>query len=362
MKFIKVTIGGKIMRKTWTVISLIAIISILLIGCSGKNDEENNNNVNGNEEEVNGGNSIETESDQNEVVENSSEENNLEENLEEETFADEIKVLDVETVLLDQDEVSEFKANEDIIIEHDELLYVEHNFITEVLDYELTYDEENTFAEVFEGKGDFKYEPAHEDEDGALMDIGQIYIEDSDQYENISADEEGLYKFIEYKGKLYVSERLINVHMKSPMNYERRDQILEIGLHSEIVSFYDIGIADGSTHSTEVTQNASDVTVEGENHGGAIVMRDVNSADKEARLDIDYNYSEAKGFVHNRSDEEVLEIKFQYDDEKILDTVNIKPGETHKFNYNVKGEAILNVLAKGEPGSSSEIVIIGEVK
>src|SRR5699024_6254611 len=131
-------------------------------------------------------------------------------------------------------------------------------------DYELTYDEDDTFAEVFEGKGDYQYEPSHDE--GAIMDIGQIYVEDVDGYENVPEDEEELYKFIEFDGKLYVPNRLINVYLKTPLNYERRDKTLELGLHSEATSIYDVGIDERTSSSAEVTQNAADVTVEGKNH------------------------------------------------------------------------------------------------
>ena len=342
------------MRKMWSFSIFVAIILSLLIGCSGKTVEKNIAS-DGNEEEI-----TEEESNQEEADENESEEN-LEEEIEE-TFADEVKILDVKTVLDDQDEVSDYNGNEDILIEHDELLYVEHAFITELLDYELTYDEENTFAEVFRSKGDFSYEPSHQDDGGAMMDIGQIYVEDLDKYENISEDEEELYKFIEYEGQLYVPERLINAYMKSPLNYERRDQTLEIGLHSETTSVYDIDITSDSSSAAEVTQNASDITIEGKNYDGGIVLRDVNSASKNANLDIDYNYSEIKGFVHNKSDDETIEINFQYDDDKTLNSVDLKPGETHEFDYDLKGEAIFKVVAEGTPGSSSEVVIIGELQ
>lgn len=53
-------------------------------------------------------------------------------------------------MLNDGEEVPEFEEN--TVIEHKELIYIEHEFITDVLDYELTYDEDDAFAEIFEGK------------------------------------------------------------------------------------------------------------------------------------------------------------------------------------------------------------------
>lgn len=352
------------MRRVWFVVSFIMMISILFVGCSGNNDENNNNNDNNNENNTVNEENNNNENNENEAANQNNNEEDLNENENnenetEETFADEVKVLDVETVLHDQDEVSEFDPNEHSIIEHEELMYIEHDFITEVLDYEFTYDEEETFAEVFEGKGDFTYEPSHED--GSMMDLGQIYIEELDKYENISGDVEELFKMIEYEDKLYVPERLINVFMKSPLNYERRDQVLEIGLQAEAEDLYDVGVADDSSNKIEATQNASDVTVEGENHDGGIIIKNINSASKNADIATNFNYSEINGFIHNFSDEETIEIKFQYADEKTLDSVDLKPGETHEFEYDVKGEPVFKVVAEGTPGSSSEAVIIGEL-
>lgn len=348
------------MRKLLSVGIYIAIILSLLVAC-GKKDEEENTGDDENEKPI-----TEEQPDQEDEDEENKEdktdegkENEEEEDLEG-TFAADIKVLDVETVLFDQDKVSSFQVEEDTVIEHEELMYVEQDFITEVLDYELTYDEENTFAEIYKGKGEFNYEPSHEDDYGALMDVGQIYVEDLDDYVNITEDEE-LFKFIEYKGELYLSERFINVFLKDPLNYERRDKALEVGLQAEATNIYDVGITDNSSGGTEVTQNAPDVTIEGKNHEGGVVIKDINSAEKGAEIAINYNYSEMKGFIHNHSDEETIEIKFQYDDGKTLDTISIKPRETYKFDYDVKGEAILKVVAKGKAGTSSKAVIVGEL-
>src|SRR5699024_4273320 len=111
----------------------------------------------------------------------------------------------------------------------------------------------------------------------------------------------------------------------------------------------------------EVTQNASHVTVEGTKYEGGIVTRDINSAGKKANIDIDYNYSEINGFVHNFSDDETIEIKFQYDDAKTLDPIKLEPGETEEFEYDIKGEAICPGIAGGRPRAWSEAVIIGDL-
>src|SRR5690625_490595 len=229
----------KVMRKYLNLIAICTIL-LVLIACSDKSDANNNQNeqTNTNNDEIE-----ETEAEENE---NDVDENNIsnlgdENNLEEDSFVDEIKVLEVDKILIDQENISKVDK-EDVLIEHDTILYVEHDLITELLDYELTYHEEDTFAEIFDGKGDFIYEPSHEDEGGAIMDVGQVYVEKIDDYKNIPSEEADLNKFIEYKGKLYIPERFINVRMESPISYKKRDQTIELGLRSEAISLYDFGI------------------------------------------------------------------------------------------------------------------------
>lgn len=357
------------MRKFWSVL-FIAILSSLLIACSGDDKEEAVEADKEEEESAEEESDVEDESDEEAVeADELDESDDADESDEmddpmEETFADEITVLDVEKVLYNQDDVSDdvLVENEDVYIEHDDLVYVEHDFITEILDYEVRFDEENTLVEVFEDKGDYTYEPAHEDDEGALMDVGQIYVEEKDDYENIDGDEEELYQFIEYENKLYVPEQFVKVYLKAPLNYERRDQILEVGERSDKTSIYEVGITEDTSNNAEETQDSSDVTVEGKNHKEGIVLTDINSATKNADIDLDYNYSTIKGFIHNQSDEDTIEVKFQFEDEKTIDTVKIKAGKTEKFEYDVNGESVFKVLAGGEPGSSGKAIIIGDVK
>jgi len=97
-------------------LTFFSIIVLLLVGCAGKtegnvneNDSENqtdhvkdkNNHDN---EEANNNNESQNNYD------NENEETSIE--IEEETVADEIRILDVETVLLDQKEATSFNANE----------------------------------------------------------------------------------------------------------------------------------------------------------------------------------------------------------------------------------------------------------
>jgi len=243
------------------------------------------------------------------------------------------------------------------MIEHEELMYVEHQFITELLDYELRYDEEDTFAEIFEGKGDFIYESSHED--GALMDLGQIYVEEEDAYENIDSNQTEYFQFIEFEEKLYIPERFIHIYMKSPMNLDRRDKVLEIGEFKESVSVSDVGLANTGSN-IEITQNAEDVTVEGENYGAGIVISNINSSSKSAEIDVDYNYSKFKGFIYNKTDKSV-QIDVKYEDDLIIDSFEIGKQKSQKFSYDLKGKEVITISAKLEPGASEEVVIIGDL-
>lgn len=343
-------------------LNLIAICTILLvlIACSDKSDANNNQNeqTNTNNDEIE-----ETEAEENE---NDVDENNIsnlgdENNLEEDSFVDEIKVLEVDKILIDQENISKVDK-EDVLIEHDTILYVEHDLITELLDYELTYHEEDTFAEIFDGKGDFIYEPSHEDEGGAIMDVGQVYVEKIDDYKNIPSEEADLNKFIEYKGKLYIPERFINVRMESPISYKKRDQTIELGLRSEAISLYDFGIESKYSSSAEVTQDASDVTIEGKNHESGIVIRNVNSSRKYAGILTDFEHSKISGMIYNKAGDETIQVKFQYNEDKTIKTVDLDPNETYEFEYDVKGEIVFYITAKAPVRTEGELVIVGELK
>lgn len=382
------------MKKLWFMGIFILIFSFVLIGCSDDADANNNADNENNEENVDDNDDENTDNEENDNDENNNENNamsnemnnNDEDNnsynndeetsifgnddtdeedaeaMEEEPLDDAIDVVDVETVLLDGDEAEKIRPNDKVFIELDDLMYVDHHFITELLDYELTYDEDNTFAEVFDEKGDFKYEPSHDDEGGAIMDIGQIYDEDADDYIDVPDDAEDLYKFIEYEGKLYVPQQLVNVFLKEPMHYDRRDKAMEVGAQTEATDLYDVGINDTGGSHAEVTKDASAVTIEGENHEGGIIITDVNSAEKDAPIDIDYQYSKINGFVYNKSKEDTIEVSFSYDGENIIETLEVEPQEMEEFDHDVNGEEVFHIAAKGEPGAESKAIVIGELK
>lgn len=374
------------MKKLWLVGIFFVICSLTLVGCSDEADAENND-ANENEEENVESNENDNADDENNNDENNEvndeRNNNEDDNNDKETslfgdddtneedsdefgigsLEDEIDVMDVEAVLLDGDEAEKIRPNDKVFIEHDELMYVDHYFITKLLDYELTYDEDNTFAEVFEEMGDFQYESSHEDEGGAIMDIGQVFDEDSDEYIDIPDDSSDLYKFIEYEGKLYVPEQLVNTFLKEPTHYDRRDKAMEIGAQTEATDLYDVGIDDPESSGTvEVTKDASDVTIEGENYEGGLIIDDVNSATKKAIVDTDYEFSEISGFVFNKSDEDTIEFKFSYDGENIIETIEVEPGEREEFDYDVNGEKVFHMHAGGEPGAEAKAIVIGELK
>jgi len=318
------------------------------------NDEENSLNEMNNEEEnddlVEVGNN-DTEMNENDDVE-------IEEGL-----ATEFRTLDVDSVLLDQKELDYTSEIDRLVIELEELRYIEHEFITEVLDYELTYDEENTYVEIFEEKGDYKYEPAYESDEGVILDVGQVYVGETDKYENISDEEEKLFKFIEYDDRLYISERFINRFMKSPTNIDRRSNTLEIGIMKESVRVEDIELSGQTTTSkVDATESSQHVTVEGENHGGGILFSNLNSSAALADVYVNYQYSEVEGFIHNFSDEYTHSIEVKYDSDKVHDAFEVKPGKTKKINYPLKGKEFFKIYIEGPGGTSSEAVLIGNVR
>lgn len=352
--------------KKMSLIFTLALSMLVFTSCSNitelvqkfsgenENNEENNLNEMSNGEEND--DLVETDNNDTEMNENDDEE--IEEGL-----ATEFRTLDVDSVLLDQKELDYTSEIDRLVIELEELRYIEHEFITEVLDYELTYDEDNTYVEIFEEKGDYRYEPTHSGEGGIIMDVGQVYVGETDKYENISDDEEELFKFIEFDDQLYISERFINFFMKSPINIDRRNNILEIGMMAETTNVEDIALnKDTKNHKVDASESPQHVTVDGENHGGGIVFSDINSSAALADLHVDYQYSEITGFIHNFSDEYTHSVEVKYDDDKVHDAFEIKPGKSKEIKYNLKGNEFLKIYIKGPSGTKSEAVLIGEVR
>src|SRR5699024_1946127 len=128
-----------------------------------------------------------------------------------------------------------------------------------------------------------------------------------DEYEDVPEEEVDQYKFIEYEGRLYVPERLINVYMKEPLHYQQREQTMEVGLRSETTNIYDMNVDnDYSSVHVEVTKDAEDVTIEGKNYEQGIILGDINSAEKGAGILTDYNYSEISGFLYNKTNDDAM--------------------------------------------------------
>src|SRR5699024_8928337 len=148
-KFNKI-VGGIMMRKMALIFTL-ALSMLIFTSCSnitdlvnvfsGDNEENEENNLNDvNNEEENDDWFENDNNDDSEMSENEEEEM-------EEGLATDIRTLDVDTVLIDQEELDLTVETDKLVIEHEELRYIEHEMITEVLDYELTYDEDNTYVE-----------------------------------------------------------------------------------------------------------------------------------------------------------------------------------------------------------------------
>src|SRR5699024_5782763 len=160
---------------------LIAIILILLSGCGlfKKSDANDTNNVdNDNVTEENNNNENNTNNNNNNDEENEAE---IEEE-EEPTFADEIRELEVDTVLLDTEE--EKVETEGLLIEHEQENFYAYDIVSELVDFEMDFQPDKQYAEVFEGKSDYTYEAEHEETEGAVLDVNELYLGEEDYYYN----------------------------------------------------------------------------------------------------------------------------------------------------------------------------------
>ncbi|MUV38735.1 hypothetical protein JNUCC1_02606 [Lentibacillus sp. JNUCC-1] len=330
----------------------------LLDACSGK-DEESGANAEAAASEENNAN---TEADAIEEDETDTEE---EEVIEEETFANEVNVLDVGEVLLDQEAVSDFNEEDTILIEHEEHKYVESEFVTSLLDYEITYDPEKRTAEVYKGKGDFTYEPMHEEEEGALLDVGQFYLESMDDYFAPSDDEVDQYKFIEFEGKLYLPERLIMKHLETPVNYLRRDQTVEFGLRGEPTDVYDLGVGRSHDSMIYITNEATDVTIDGENYEQGIKMTEIDPISRKLQLHPESNYKKFSGFLYHKEGDDPMELRLLDSEREVIEVIGtIKPGEKIDFEFDVSGRDEIYISAENTQFkvTDMEAVLIGELQ
>ncbi|WP_017471225.1 hypothetical protein [Amphibacillus jilinensis] len=82
-----------------------------------------------------------------------------------------LRVIDVNDVLLDLNVVEEFDEEKHIFIEHDKFIYMSHSVASEILCFDVTYDEDNLFAEILKGESDYKHETIHDDKSSATVNV-----------------------------------------------------------------------------------------------------------------------------------------------------------------------------------------------
>lgn len=330
---------------------LVATLLVVLAACGGKND--NNASANNKENEVENNNN---EANENNEQENEDNEENEPANEEEPSFADEVTVQNVTEILLDLEETD---LDEHVLIEHENKRYVEQEYITSLLDYEVTYDEANNLVEIYEGKGDFTYEPNHTDDGGALMSMSQIYDERLDDY--IDTDEEiEDYGIIEFDDKLYLPVRFVNTYMETPVHYKRRDGIVELGEASEKTNIHDYAVEFELQGRAVATESSNDVTIEGENYEKAIKIEGINSAKSELYTRTYGQFSNAEGFIYNKSKDEEITVFIGDYEETVDEEVTIKPREIYEFKIDMSGYRGFYVNVTAEPGADETAIIVGD--
>ena len=310
---------------------LIAMILILLSGCGlfKKSDANDTNNVdNDNVTEENNNNENNTNNNNNNDEENEAE---IEEE-EEPTFADEIRELEVDTVLLDTEE--EKVETEGLLIEHEQENFYAYDIVSELVDFEMDFQPDKQYAEVFEGKSDYTYEAEHEETEGAVLDVNELYLGEEDYYYNPEDDD---FYFIEYNERLYLPERMLERAFYTPVTFVRKDKEVQFGERTEAVYLDDVETGGGmSMGDFNVTSDSNYSTIKGDTYEILGVKKDTMS-DQELRLNIDYQYTKIKAMYYNTHDVDT-EISFIIeDDDKDKEVIRetVKANDTYEFEEDI---------------------------
>ena len=309
------------------------IICMLLVACGKGNEEEVQAN------EANNGTNIEENEEENNEENEQNEANEEEE--EEPTFADEVTVHDINEVYLDEEEVNDFE--EDILIEHDQTIYIEQEFITDLVDLEVTYDEDAYFAEVFAGKGDYTYTANHEDTEGSVVELGEIYVDEWDEY--INPEDEEVYDFVEYDGKLYFPKRVIEYVLEEPVHFTRRDGILALGKQEELAYLTDVETGGSMLMGDGVISTESKyTTIEGESYE-AVATKPEELNTRGLKTYPHSEYAEINGFAYNHDDHPVA-VEITDKDENVIGHGEAPAKGKFEFTYDIYGEDEVEIYVR----------------
>lgn len=280
-----------------------------------------------------------------------------EEEEEEPTFADEVNVFELSSILLDQEEVDGF--DEDTLVEHEQTLYIESEFITTLLDYELVFDADNGVVELYEEKGDFVYEPNHSENNGDVLTVGEFYIESIDDY--VNPDDKYNYDFIELNDKLYVPERFVTRYLGEPINYHRRDSVLELGIQSEVTYLADVE-TDGNMLWGDggVSSDPKHTTIKGTKYDSVAHKYDSRGIET-LHIIPRSEFSQVDGIVYNKTDEHEIEVTGYDANEKELFTATVGKNDIYEFSLDIKGEELVTIKYQDKskaliPGTTDAVI------
>lgn len=338
-----VSIGGSMVQKRIKLLILLLLAIFVVASCSSKTDEVNGNNEIMNEntedginnevdlEETNDPENEET-NDENVEDDESAEGENDEEEEEEPTFADEVRILEVDKVLYDQEEVE--LDTEEFLIEHERIKYVDYETISEWLDYEIKLDPESSFAEILEGKEDYTYEAAHQEEGGALLDVGEIYVDSLESYVDPEGDD--TFDFIEFNEKLYVPERILEIGLHTPINYIRKDRTLEFGIRSEPLYLNDLKTNGSALRGNGgLSSDSKHATIQGEKYE-VVAYKDRSVSKERLAILADYKQSLLKGIFYNKHEED-LEFVIMAEEKDELLRVTVGSEEVEPYEVDISG-------------------------
>jgi|GEM_PF-6964318 len=309
------------MKKSIQLLTLLFLLMLLFSGCGLFNKYEQTNNDHENNSEV------------------TANDNNNEKNKSELTFADKVTVLKAEEVLVDQ-EIVDIDDNE-LIIEYEGVNYLEYEIVSELLDYEVKFDPDTSIAEIKEGKEDAVYEANHQEDGGALLDVGELYVETNDSYIDPSSEES--FDFIEFNEKLYIPERVLELGFHTPINYVKDEQRLEIGERSEPL-YLDEVETDGTTllGDSGITTESKYTTIQGEDYD-VVIFSNEASTKEYLTVETDYKHSLMTGVFYNNHDKDLEFVITTEDDELIRKEVNAGQVEEYEIDVRGTGEVEINI-------------------
>lgn len=246
---------------------LFSILSLfLLTGCITFGEESASNNIKVNDPELEQENNISlTENSNGEMKEN--DEVEIEEEEEDDDDVEELpgldlKVIELDAIYYDLEEV-DIDLERYVVVEHEKTLYFSHELVSDIIGIDVNYNPENMFSEIFEGESTYIHEMVYPDRNSSELPVNEYWRFDYDDYWTPETGEY-TYDYLEYNGKLFIPERVIEMIGDTPIYWNRQARVIEFGESSEEVELISLDYNERS--STTATPRDS-ITYGGKNLG-----------------------------------------------------------------------------------------------